>query len=429
MASSRQYDIVLLGATGYTGKLTAEHLIQYLPTNYKWAIAGRSDSKLKAVNETLKSINSSRTTPDILTVNLTAPELTALAKKTRLVINTVGPFFKYSTPVVEACAQNGTHYLDVTGETPWVKEIIDKYESAAKQSGAILIPECGAESAPSDILAYTATKLVRDVWDCGVMDMVASVHELKSSGPSGGTLATGLGLLDHYSLSTVRECFSNPFCLSPVASRDHRHTKYPVPITYERTMKEKLLGAWTYPYLGTLTTSITAKPNVAIVQRSAGINQLFYSFNFTYEEYMRVSSAFVGILIHLALSLVSFLLIFPPVRVLAKALATAPGMGPTKESSQSDYFELRGVAVAEQLNQQQRKALASFRYDGSMYKLTAATVAEGAVALLEGLDELRKKYGHGAFLTPSCLGDRYVSLLEKANVKIAVRQLGDAGSK
>lgn len=429
MASSAQYDIVLLGATGYTGLITAEYLHQNIPTHFKWAIAGRSESKLKNINSTLAKLDSKRTTPDILTVNLNTAELVVLAKKTRVIINCIGPYTLYSTPVVQACAETGTHYLDVTGETPWVREVLRKYESTAQKSGAIIIPECGVESAPSDMLAYVATKLVRDVWDCGVMDMVGSIHELKSNGVSGGTLASGLTILDHYGVRAVRECFGNPFCLSPIEERDHRHTKHPEPISYERTIWQKLFGVWEYPFLGTLTTSITAAPNVAIVQRSAGINQVFYSYNFTYEEYMRVSSPLIGYIIHFALAFISAAMIIPPVRALARMFATAPGSGPAREN-QNGVFEIRGVAVAEQLNKKQRKALASVRFEGGgAYDYTALLVAEAAMSLLEGVEDLQKKFGPGGFLTPSCLGDRYVRRLEEAGVKISVKQLGEVGSK
>src|ERR1700744_4305760 len=162
MSASRQYDLILLGATGYTGKLTAEYITTNLPTSIKWAVAGRNQSKLSSLVNELKSLNSTRGTPDIITVgNLTTPDLTPVVKKTKVLLNAVGPYYLYSTPVVEACAQQGTHYLDVTGETPWVRDIIVKYEDTAKKSGAIMIPEVGVESAPSDLVAYIATRLIR----------------------------------------------------------------------------------------------------------------------------------------------------------------------------------------------------------------------------------------------------------------------------
>ncbi|KAL6241555.1 hypothetical protein RBB50_011578 [Rhinocladiella similis] len=433
MAAKRQYDIILLGATGYTGKLTAEYITSSLPTSIKWAVAGRNQSKLQSLVKDLKSINSTRTAPDVVTVaNLTAPEMATLAKKTRVLLNTVGPYYLYSTPVVEACAQTGTHYVDVTGETPWVREVITKYEAAAKKSGAIIIPESGVESAPSDLVAYIATRLVRKVWDCGVMDVVASVHELKSSGPSGGTLATGLGLLDHYSGKVIKECM-NPFCLSPARlkpyTKDTLYPPNPEPNTYARTGMQKLTGVWSYPRLGNLVTSISAKPNEAIVHRSAGLTPYFYGFNFSYEEYMAVGSPLVGVLINFALVLLTLFLAFPPTRAIMKMFAKhKPGSGPTKESTKGDALELRAIAVAEQLAKQPRKALATFRFEGGLYQLTAILLAEAAVVLLTKEEEIKKAHGAG-FLTPSCLGDDYLDRLDKANVKIGVQQIGDVGSK
>lgn len=434
MAASRQYDIILLGATGYTGKLTAEYITSNLPTNIKWAVAGRNQSKLQSLVSELKSLNSTRSTPDVITVaNLTTPDLTPVVKKTKVLLNTVGPYHLYSSPVVEACAQSGTHYLDVTGETPWVRDIIIKYEDAAKKSGAIMIPEVGVESAPSDLIAYIATRLIRKVWDCGVMDIVASVHELKSSGPSGGTLATGLGLADHYSAKELKDALTNPFVLSPSRLRPYtKDTIYPPnpePNTYTRTGMQKMTGVWQYPRLGYLTTSLTAKPNEAIVHRSAGLTPYFYGFNFSYEEYMAVGSPVAGVLIHFALAVLAMLIAFPPTRAIFKAFSKyAPGTGPSKESTKNDVVELRAVAVAEQLAKQPRKALATFRWEGGVYALTALLMAEAAMVILTKEEEVKKSHGAG-FLTPSCLGDEYLDRLGKVGVKIDVKQIGDTGSK
>ena len=418
MSKGRTYDFVLLGATGYTGKLCAEYITTSLPSNIKWAIAGRSQSKLQSLASELKSLNSQGPQPDVLEVQLTKAELDPLAKKTKIILNTVGPYHLYGTPVVEACVQNGTHYLDVTGETPWIKEIITKYQSQAKSKGAILIPEIGIESCPSDLVAYNATKLVRKVWECGVMDIICAVHELKATGPSGGTLASGLGLMSHYPASEIKRATTDPFYLSPSEFR-------PEPTSY--TPPGKLTGTFSYPRLGHLTTSITAAPNVAIVQRSAGLTPLFYGFNFTYEEYMAVASPFIGTLIHISLLLLTFFMTLAPFRFIVSKLATAPGSGPGPEKTASEALEFRAIAVAEQLGKP-RKALSTLRYEGGLYKLTGIFLAEGAMALLEGAEELTTKYGAG-FLTPSCLGDRYIERLQKAGVKMNVEQIGETGQK
>ena len=116
----REYELIVFGATGYTGKYCAEHIITHLPTNLKWAAAGRSESKLSAMLEELKHLNPDRLQPGIEVASLSQGDLDSLARKTQLLINTVGPYHLYSTPVVEACARNGTHYLDVYVSLPLV---------------------------------------------------------------------------------------------------------------------------------------------------------------------------------------------------------------------------------------------------------------------------------------------------------------------
>jgi len=139
MASGeRQYELILFGSTGYTGKLAAEHITKALPTDLKWAIAGRNHKKLSAVVDSLKPLNPDRKVPEIEIAELSPSDLDALAKKTKLLISTVGPYHLYGTPVVEACANNGTHYIDCTGEVPWVYDVINKYHKTAQSTGAIV---------------------------------------------------------------------------------------------------------------------------------------------------------------------------------------------------------------------------------------------------------------------------------------------------
>ncbi|KAK3065631.1 hypothetical protein LTR53_018201, partial [Teratosphaeriaceae sp. CCFEE 6253] len=110
----RQYECVVFGATGYTGKYTCEHIATHLPTDFKWAVAGRSQGKLEQLAEELKTLNPDRSQPGIETARLNREDLLGLARKTKVLITTVGPYHKYGTAVVEACAETGTHYLDCT---------------------------------------------------------------------------------------------------------------------------------------------------------------------------------------------------------------------------------------------------------------------------------------------------------------------------
>lgn len=407
MSSSREYGIVLLGATGYTGKLCAEHITKHLPTNLSWAVAGRSSSKLQDIVNGLKEINADRKKPDVLSVNLNEEELNKLAKKTRVLLNCVGPYHLYSTPVVATCAENGTHYLDVTGETPWVREMLQKYHDTAKANKSILIPQIGIESAPSDLVAYTAVSTIRDSLNCGVRDVTCSVHEMKGAGFSGGTLATALGIMDQYSLSQVRES-TQPFALSSAP---------PPKRSSSRSLLSRLLGPFSYPGLGILTTSITATPNVAIVHRSSGLMPQLYGKNFQFNEYMRVSNYASGILIHFALVFAWLFIAIRPFRSLIRRFVTQPGQGPTAEATAKDILEFRAMAVADDTTGgKEKKAMARIRYEGGLYYFTGLLLAEGAMVLLEN-EDLVTELG-GGLLTPACLGDKFVERLQRVNVNI-----------
>lgn len=110
--STRQYEIVLLGATGFTGKYTAEHIVRHLPTDLQWAIAGRNAQKLSKIQDDLRKINNDRLPPAVETAELKAEDLERLARSTSCIVTTIGPYAKYGAPVVEACAKTGTHYVD-----------------------------------------------------------------------------------------------------------------------------------------------------------------------------------------------------------------------------------------------------------------------------------------------------------------------------
>lgn len=226
-------------------------------------------------------------------------------RKTRLLINTIGPYHLYSSPIVEACAKNGTHYLDVTGEAPWVLEMIEKYDEMAKANHAIIIPEIGIESAPSDLLAFSLVNVIRRELSVGTKEVVVSIHDFKGTA-SGGSLATILSIMDHYSLKQIEKSHRS-WITSPIPG--------PVPQS-SQSWVSKYLGIRSVPGLGTLTTSISAGPNIAVVQRSWGLldGGRHYGANFQYSEYMRVRSSIIGVAMHFALAFAGLALIFRPFR-------------------------------------------------------------------------------------------------------------------
>ncbi|WAO91906.1 Sacchrp-dh-NADP domain-containing protein [Fusarium falciforme] len=154
MASTEPYEITVLGATGWTATICAEHIAKTFPTTTRWCIAGRSADKLERLRQSLRAINPDRLEPAIHTIpRLDAKSLDPLVVNTKVLINGIGPYHRYGTPVVESCARNGTHYVDFSTETAWIADMIRDYHSLAKQSGAIIIPAISGSSSPSDLVA------------------------------------------------------------------------------------------------------------------------------------------------------------------------------------------------------------------------------------------------------------------------------------
>jgi short subunit dehydrogenase-like uncharacterized protein len=260
------------------------------------------------------------------------------------------------------------------------------------------------------LIAYTAVSNIRDAYNCGVGDVICSVHEFKFAGPSGGSLATAMGLFDNYSMSDIRTSL-NPYVLSP---------RPPPNRPSSRGRLSRIFGPFSDPDLGQLTTSMTASINVPIVHRSAGLMPQLYGTNFRFEEYLRVSNYAWGVAIHLGLALASIMLTLSPLRALIKKFIYQPGQGPTVEANSKEVLEYRAVAVADQQGSE-RKAMVTLRYEGGLYYLTGVFLAEAAMVLLKE-KELVEQLG-GGVLTPACLGQKFVERLQNVNVQISGKLL------
>ncbi|EKV16039.1 Saccharopine dehydrogenase / Homospermidine synthase [Penicillium digitatum] len=410
MTSNRQYDVVLLGPTGYTGRFCAEHIVQNLPTDLKWAIAGRSAQKMESIAQELKTLNPDRLDPDVLVTQLNSTELTELAQKTRLVINCVGPYHLYSTPVVEACAVNGTHYVDVTGETPWIKVIIDKYHDTAKANGAIMIPCTGVESAPADLLAWSLVKRVREDLSSSTRQINSTIKEIKSSGPSGGTLNTVLTIFDGFSMSELSKTMT-PFSLAA--------SPPPKNIPGESIL-EKVFGVRSIPDLGTVTTSLSGVCDMSIVHRSSSLMPELYGQKFFFRQFMSVRNVMIGVAFHVGFLVVVSLLALPPVRWLVQKFVFAPGTGPRREDSANDFLEYHAIATTESASPQ--RVFGKITYHGGMYPFTGLLLAEAAMVILNEEEKI-KKISRGGIVTPATLGQDYVDRLEKVGCKIETKVL------
>ncbi|KAK8066597.1 hypothetical protein PG997_013344 [Apiospora hydei] len=411
--NQRQYNIVVFGATGYTGFMTAEHIAERLPTDLKWAVAGRSEEKLKRVVSECQKLNPDRVQPEIEVCNLNDQDLLALAKKTSAMICTVGPFAQFGEHAFKACAEAGTHYIDCTGEVVWTLSMIQKYETLAKKAGIVMIPQCGFDSAPSDLLTWSMAQLVRSKLSAPVSDVVVSIHDLKTK-PSGGTLATIIGLVETYSLKEIGAAKA-PFALSPVPN------SYQGP---KPSLFTKLTGLRTVSHLGLLTTSVTAATDEPIVQRTWGLLQQersrqkeAYGPRFNYHEYARAKSTLSGMIAHYGLVIgMTMLVLFAPVRNLMRRYIFQPGEGVSKEEAAKEYIVMRGTAVPDVQPKSDKMAMIEAKYPASPYLLTATCLAQAAYFVLKEDHQLE-----GGVYTPACLGQRFIDRLDGEGFKIETK--------
>lgn len=411
--NDRQYELVLLGATGYTGKLVAEWISTHLPEDLKWAIAGRNAKKLQGVIDELRKLNANRKLPEVETCELKPDQVDTLAKKTKLLITTVGPFMHYGEPVLAACAANGTHYLDSTGEVPWIYDMIAKYDAVAKANNSIIIPESGLDSVPADIMAYVLSRAVRQKYQANTERVLMTLYDAKT-GVSGGTALTMLELFGNYSLGHLGKSM-HPYSLSP--KKFDKQLDKPAD-----SPSGGLLGMPNVAELGGLqTVGLMASVDTCIVHRSAGLYG--YGPRFRFNEYMRAKSLVQGLAIKLALGFVGLFLAFPPTRwilapLLKKFLIPAPGEGPTRESMKGDFVSYRAVGVAEGSGQ---KITAKLDCAHGGYAATAITLAAAAHVILRGkLEETEAGRLGGGILTPATLGEQYVDTLNEFGMKINV---------
>lgn len=235
------------------------------------------------------------------------------------------------------------------------------------------------------------------------------------STPSGGTLASALGLLDHYSLREMADAMQ-PWALSPITG--------PKP-EKPRSWVTKVFGFRSVPMLGIVTTSLFASCNESIVRRSWGLqdNGKFYGSKFSYAEYEKSDNRATAIVAHFSALLLLLALATKPVRWLIRKFVYAPGQGPTKESSKHESVEFRTIATADQNGRTTKRALGRFRYDGGMYYLTGLLLAEAAMVLLRN-DDLTKKLG-GGLLTPAMLGQSFIDRVRDAGAIVEAEMLPD----
>jgi short subunit dehydrogenase-like uncharacterized protein len=242
-ATPREFDIVLYGATGFVGKLTAEYLASSAPDK-RVALAGRSPDRLRAVRDTLGEPAQSW---PVLNADASSPStLNEMAARTQVVITTVGPYTRYGLPLVAACAAAGTDYADLTGEAMFVRDSIDQFHKQAADTGARIVHACGFDSVPSDLSVYGLYRAARDDGAGELVDTDLVVRSF-SGGVSGGTVASMLEVLDSASRDPeVRRQLADPYTLSSDRGAEPEIGAQPdLPWRRGRRIAPELSGLWT----------------------------------------------------------------------------------------------------------------------------------------------------------------------------------------
>lgn len=329
----RKYDVVVFGSTGFTGSLVAEYFAKNNPTGLKWAVAGRNEKKLNTLKEKLRLDES----VDVLVANTDDQEsLDLMAKQTKVILSTAGPFALIGTPVIDACIRCDTHYCDTTGEAQWIRTIIDTYNDEAIEKKLKIVNCCGFDCIPSDLGTLMMVEKMKNL-NLKPIEIRYICRDTKS-GASGGTIASVMNIYES-STSEMIEEGSNPFFLNP---RDVR-TNIPIQTKNSNVYKanqdtngiiyDEIEGKWMMPW-------IMQAIDTRIVNRSNALFGWKYGQNLIYRELMTAPNLFTAILSSIIGAFVGPLLSFRFTRNIIKPFLMKQGEGPTQDILDTGFMKI-----------------------------------------------------------------------------------------
>ncbi|KAI8096624.1 saccharopine dehydrogenase [Halteromyces radiatus] len=392
MMTSRKYDLVVYGATGFTGELTCEYIIEQKYKDLKWAIAGRSLAKLEKTKQNLIKLDESIKDIDLIIADASNPEsLDAFLAQTKVVLSTVGPFIKYGTPLVEACLRQKTHYVDITGEYNWIKSVIEKYHEKAQQENILIIPACGFDSVPSDLGTFMVVDYLARQHQLHTAEVKTSLVKVKGR-PSGGTIQTLIESLSDKSLSSTENL--DPYLLSPHKGQDKPY----IPWMYK---DYDFGGKWQAFFIMSVINEKIVRRSWSLYTDRPGQS---YGKLFKYRESMTLPFLPAFLLTSVLLTMMpiaTILLKFAPFRRFAQNILPAGGTGPNREERAKGHFqfELIGTGETEPYDPPVRVRGVVKGFSDPGYGDTCRMVAESALSIVYSLDSLPGK--QGGVLTPA----------------------------
>ncbi|BGP36697.1 hypothetical protein JCM10449v2_000598 [Rhodotorula kratochvilovae] len=402
-APTKVADILVWGATGFTGQLVVKYLASQVPTeHFKLAVGGRNRDKL---DKTMRDLGVEPTA--VFTADSSdEAALRNIVRQVKVVASLVGPYLKHGEPLVKVCAEEGVHYVDLTGESPFIHRTTKRYTRAALDSKALIMHTSGFDSIPSDLGAFLAVQRLKQLGSDVRAGQVRSAFRAKG-GLSGGTIASLMGVIENED-KEGRKLAMGPYALSPV--------------TGVRSATPAIIDSATYK--GRKTHGmfwLMAPLNEQVVNRSWGILEAAddpasraqaYGPKFNYAEFLTMPgpiSALIGSLVFFA-GFASLLI--PPFRWLVKKLVAKAGEGPSEEMQRKGWYEVTTIAKSED-GKKEVKVVGKGKGDPG-YAATAVLISSCALCLLKDHDRLPSIAKHGGFLTPATgFGNVLVERLEK----------------
>ena len=366
---AREFDIVVYGASGYTGRLVAEYLSREYrnDASLKWAMAGRSEEKLKEVARDIGASPSTR----LVVADASDPDsLNAMVGRTRCVITTVGPYQLYGEPLVAACAAAGTDYVDLCGEPNWMRSMIDKYEAAARKSGARIVFSCGFDSIPFDLGVWFTQEEAKKEFGAPCAEVKGRVRGMKGKF-SGGTAASLKETMKAaFKDPSVIELLKSSFALTPGFNGA-------VQPSMSKPMLDEATGVWLAPF-------VMAPINTKNVHRSNFLMAWAYGKDFRYSEMMMTGKGEQGEAIARAVAADNSLM---------GEDAPKPGEGPTKEERETGYYDI--LFLGETARGEKIRTHCKGDKDPG-YGSTSKMIAESAICLVREAKDTK-----GGVLTPA----------------------------
>jgi len=386
---NKEFDLIVYGATSFVGQIMCRYLAsEHKEANFTWVMAARSESKLQSLKEELGE--DAAQIPCIVADSFDEAALRSLCERTEVIVSTVGPYALYGELLVKACAETGTDYCDITGESHWVRQMISKYDDVARNSGARIVNCCGFDSIPSDLgvkfLQQRATEEFGQTCNRVKMRVKAS-----KGGASGGTIASGVNLYKQAARDPeLREELKDLYSMCP---DDHGNEARQHSVNAAEFDQD--FEAWIGPF-------IMAGINTRVVLRSNALTGNSYGAPFYYDEATLASDGKAGEKRAKKLAsgakMLMLVMGLPPLRWLAtRFFLPKPGEGPTPQEQLEGFFDIRFHGRTE-AGDQIRVKLTGDRDPG--YGSTAKMLAQAAISLHRAVDKEEKP---GGFWTPAAI--------------------------